>query len=124
MLFRSDPDWALWSVVAKTGLLYLIMITGSVWEKAVFGQYLFAPSFFWEDVVSMGVMALHTAYVVGWWTERLSSTELLWLALAAYASYVVNAAQFVWKLRLARLTSDPMKDDDLRPSASRYGSAA
>ena len=124
LIWGVDPDWALWSVVAKTGVLYLIMITGSVWEKAVFGQYLFAPSFFWEDVVSMGVMALHTAYVVGWWTERLSSTELLWLALAAYASYVVNAGQFVWKLRLARLTSAPMKDDDLRPSASRYGSAA
>ncbi|MDG1407193.1 MAG: 2-vinyl bacteriochlorophyllide hydratase, partial [Octadecabacter sp.] len=36
------------SVVAKTALLYLIMITGAVWEKIVFGQYLFAPAFFWE----------------------------------------------------------------------------
>ena len=42
LLWGLDPEWALWSVVAKTGVLYLIMITGSIWEKAVFGQYLFA----------------------------------------------------------------------------------
>ncbi len=45
------------SVVFKTGVLYLIMITGSIWERAVFGRYLFAPAFFWEDVVSMVVLA-------------------------------------------------------------------
>ena len=54
---------ALASVVAKTGMLYLIMVTGSIWEREVFGRYLFAPAFFWEDVVSMLVLALHTAYL-------------------------------------------------------------
>ena len=52
------------SVVVKTLLLYTIMITGSIWEKEVFGRYLFAPAFFWEDVFSMLVLALHTAYLV------------------------------------------------------------
>ncbi len=37
-------DWALASVVLKTLVLYLIMITGCIWEKVVFGQYLFAPA--------------------------------------------------------------------------------
>jgi 3-vinyl bacteriochlorophyllide hydratase len=124
LVWGLDPEWALWSVAIKTGVLYLIMITGCIWEKAVFGQYLFAPSFFWEDVVSMGVMALHTAYLAGWWSGWLGSTELLWLALAAYASYVVNAIQFVWKLRLARLSSEPTTGHDLQPSTSRYGSVA
>jgi 3-vinyl bacteriochlorophyllide hydratase len=32
-------------------ILYTIMVTGAIWEKVVFGQYLFAPAFFWEDVV-------------------------------------------------------------------------
>lgn len=90
------------SVVIKTILLYLIMITGSIWEKDVFGKWLFAPAFFWEDVVSMGVMALHTAYVVGLVVPFLSSTGLAWLALVAYAVYTVNALQFVLKLRAAR----------------------
>ena len=123
LVWGLDAEWALISVVVKTVVLYIIMVTGSIWEKVVFGQYLFAPSFFWEDVVSMGVMALHTAYVVGWWSGALSPGELLWLALAAYASYVINAVQFVWKLRAARLQCPPSPADDLTPSPSRYGRA-
>ena len=100
---QGRADWAQASVLVKTGLLYAIMITGSIWEKVVFDCYLFAPPFFWEDVVSMGVMALHTLYVVAWWLEALSPGQLLWLALAAYASYVINAAQFLYKFKQARL---------------------
>lgn len=93
------------SVLIKTSLLYLIMVTGSLWERDVFGKWLFVPQFFWEDVVSMGVLALHTAYVaalIGGW---LGPRELMLLALAAYAAYAVNAIQFVLKLRKARLES-------------------
>jgi 3-vinyl bacteriochlorophyllide hydratase len=91
------------SIVVKTGLLYTIMVTGALWEKAVFGRYLFAPAFFWEDVFSFVVIALHTAYLAALWTGKLSPDALLVLALAAYAAYVVNAGQFLYKLRLARL---------------------
>jgi 3-vinyl bacteriochlorophyllide hydratase len=91
------------SVVVKTLVLYTIMITGSIWEKDVFGRYLFAPAFFWEDVVSMLVLALHTAYLAALLTGWLGVEGQMWLALAAYAAYVINAAQFVWKLRMARL---------------------
>ena len=96
------------SIVVKTGLLYTIMVTGAVWEKAVFGRYLFAPAFWWEDAVSMVVLALHTLYVlalVGGW---LAGHVLLLLALAAYATYVFNAAQYVLKFRLARLSAPVM----------------
>lgn len=91
------------SVVIKTIVLYTIMITGSLWEHDVYGRYLFAPAFFWEDVVSMLVLALHTAYLVAVASGSLSAEGQLLLALAAYASYVVNAAQFLLKLRQARL---------------------
>lgn len=94
---------ALASVVVKTMALYAIMVTGSIWEKDVFGRYLFAPAFFWEDAVSMLVLALHTAYLAALWTGTLGERALLLLALAAYATYVVNAGQFVLKLRAARL---------------------
>ena len=80
------------------------MVTGSIWERAVFGRYLFAPAFFWEDVVSMLVLALHTAYLAALATGGLDPHALLGLALAGYATYVVNAAQFVLKLRAARLS--------------------
>ncbi len=93
------------SIVIKTLTLYTIMITGCIWEKVVFGCYLFAPAFYWEDVFSMLVLALHTAYLVALATDSLSTSALMYLALAAYATYVVNAAQFIWKLRMARLDS-------------------
>jgi 3-vinyl bacteriochlorophyllide hydratase len=78
------------------------MVTGSLWEHDVYGQYLFAPAFFWEDVVSFVVLALHTAYLAAWSFAWLAPRELALLALAAYATYLVNAAQFLWKLRMAR----------------------
>jgi 3-vinyl bacteriochlorophyllide hydratase len=93
------------SIVVKTLFLYAIMVTGSLWEHDVYGQYLFAPAFYWEDVVSMGVIALHTAYLVALFTGWMEPRAQLFLALAAYAIYVVNAAQFLWKLRQARLSS-------------------
>lgn len=91
------------SVVVKVLTLYAIMITGAIWEKAVFGQYLFAPAFYWEDVFSILVIALHTAYLGCILLGIGSDRQRLVLALAAYATYVVNAGQFLLKLRAARL---------------------
>ena len=93
---------ALQSVVVKTLMLYAIMVTGSIWEKVVFGRWLFAEMFFWEDVVSMLVLALHTAYLVALGFGLADDHTLMLLALAAYATYAVNATQFVLKLRAAR----------------------
>ena len=94
---------AIASVVVKTITLYTIMVTGCIWEKVVFDCYLFAPAFYWEDVFSMLVLVLHTAYLVALFTGVMSTDSLMYLALAAYATYVVNAAQFIFKLRAARL---------------------
>ena len=94
---------AIASVVVKTITLYTIMVTGCIWEKVVFNCYLFAPAFYWEDVFSMLVLALHTAYLVALLTGAMSTDSLMYLALAAYATYVINAAQFIFKLRAARL---------------------
>ena len=93
------------SIIIKTLLLYTIMVTGCIWEKVVFGRYLFAPAFFWEDVFSMLVLALHTAYLVALFTGALPVREQMLLALAGYAAYVINAGQFLLKLRAARLQS-------------------
>lgn len=90
------------SVLVKTGLLYTIMITGCLWERDVFGCYLFARPFFWEDVVSMGVIALHTLYVAGVVGGFLEIRQQMLVALAAYGAYSVNAAQFLIKFRAAR----------------------
>jgi 3-vinyl bacteriochlorophyllide hydratase len=91
------------SILVKAGLLYAIMITGAIWEKAVFGQYLFAPAFFWEDAFSFIVIALHSLYLLALWQGFLTPQGLMILALAAYATYAFNAGQFLLKLRAARL---------------------
>ena len=98
------------SVIAKTLILYTIMVTGAIWEKEVFGQYLLAPAFFWEDVVSFGVIALHTWYVIALMMGAMTPENLMLLALVAYVAYVVNAVQFLWKLRMARLGAARMDE--------------
>ncbi len=105
------------SIVVKTCTLYTIMITGSIWEKEVFGVYLFARAFFWEDVFSMLVLALHTTYLVMLWQGNFSPLALMITALAAYAAYLVNAGQFLWKLRMARL------DMKMRDNRATLGAA-
>jgi 3-vinyl bacteriochlorophyllide hydratase len=91
------------SVVIKTLVLYTIMVTGCIWEKAVFGRYLFAAAFFWEDFVSMFVLAIHTAYIGALLFGSLHARYQMYIALLAYSAYVLNATQFVLKLRAARL---------------------
>jgi 3-vinyl bacteriochlorophyllide hydratase len=91
------------SIVVKTLVLYTIMVTGAIWEKVVFDRWLFAPAFWWEDLFSMLVLALHTAYLVALATGWLDVRAQMLLALAAYAAYVINATQFLLKLRAARL---------------------
>ena len=102
------------SIICKTVALYSIMVTGSLWEHDVFGKYLLAPAFFWEDMVSFVVIGLHTAYLVALLSGALGARELMLLALAAYCTYAVNAAQFILKLRRARL--EPQADET--PSAA------
>ena len=93
------------SVIVKTLVLYTIMVTGCIWERAVFGRYLFAPAFFWEDFVSMFVLALHTAYLGALLYGSLHARYQMYIALLAYSAYLLNATQFIVKLRKARLES-------------------
>ena len=71
------------SILVKTALLAAIMVTGAIWEKVVFGQYLFAPAFFWEDVFSFAVIGLHGWYVLGLMTGSLDATAQMQVALWA-----------------------------------------
>ena len=101
------------SVLLKTATLYAIMITGAIWERVVFGRYLFAPAFFWEDVFSIAVIALHTAYVAAIIKDIGTPLQQMVLVLAAYAAYAINATQFLLKLRAARLQDRALHSDDL-----------
>jgi 3-vinyl bacteriochlorophyllide hydratase len=109
LLTGEGETAAAYSVVLKTMALYAIMITGSIWEKVVFDEWLFAKPFFWEDVFSILVLALHTAYLVMLFNNWGASQDRMYVALAAYASYVINAGQFLYKLRMARMDAAPRR---------------
>lgn len=48
------------SVVVKTAALYLIMVTGAIWEKVVFGQYLFEHQV--QHPMPCGLWVLHVMF--------------------------------------------------------------
>ncbi len=110
------------SILVKTFALYAIMITGSIWEKAVFDKWLFAHAFFWEDVFSMLVLALQTAYVGALLLGLGTPVQQMTIALAAYAAYAINATQFLLKLRAARLEASPKRVSSAPSQASLKGS--
>ena len=92
------------SIVVKSCFLFLIMITGAIWEKVVFDQFLFAEAFFWEDIVSFFVIFFHGLYLYVLLSGDFAPTSQMSVALFAYFLYFINAFQFLRKLRLARQT--------------------
>ena len=124
ILTGSGYEAATISILVKTFVLYAIMVTGSIWEKAVFDKWLFAHAFFWEDVFSMLVLALQTAYVGSLLLGIGSPRQQMMIALSAYAAYAINATQFLLKLRAARLEAAPNKDRVKRGAANRASDAS
>jgi 3-vinyl bacteriochlorophyllide hydratase len=96
--------WAHASIVVKTLVLYTDHGDGlHLGEGGLRTATCFAPAFFWEDVVSMGWCWPAHRLSGGCWPPAGVGRGQMMLALAAYATYVVNAAQFLLKLRAARL---------------------
>jgi len=84
------------SVLIKITLLWLITVTGMIWEKEIFGHWFLAPQFFWEDVGNAVAMFFHNLYFVAVWLDW-TPRALMTLMLVAYISYLFNCAQFVSK---------------------------
>ena len=89
------------SVLIKISLLWLITVTGMIWEKEIFDHWFLAPQFFWEDVGNAVAMVLHNLYFVARWLDW-SDRAVMWLMLVAYIGYIFNMAQFIMKGLQAR----------------------
>lgn len=89
------------SVLIKITLLWLITITGMIWEKEIFGHWFLAPQFFWEDVGNAVAMVLHNLYFLARWLNW-SDRAVMTLMLIAYIGYLFNMAQFIVKGLKAR----------------------
>ena len=103
-----DFSWITFFVTLKTLMLVLIFVTGGFFEKEVFGAFAFAPEFFWEDFGSAIAMIVHISYFVLFFLG-LDENTLIWTALLAYLSYLVNAAQFVIRLLLEKHNEKRLK---------------
>lgn len=82
------------SVLIKIALLWMITITGMIWEKELFGHYFLAKEFFWEDVGNAVAIVTHNIYFVAVWAGADQQT-VMGLMLLAYCTYLINCAQFV-----------------------------
>ncbi|NTV91705.1 MAG: 2-vinyl bacteriochlorophyllide hydratase [Chlorobiaceae bacterium] len=100
-IWIDDFAWITFFVSLKTFMLFLIFITGAFFEKEVFGAFAFAPEFFWEDFGSAIAMIVHITYFILFF-RGLDENILIWTALLAYLSYLINAAQFLIRLLLEK----------------------
>lgn len=91
---QSGYDVATISIIIKITLLWIITITGMIWEKEIFGHYFLAKEFYWEDIGNVVAIVTHNMYFVvrylGWSDDAVMATML-----CAYATYLINCAQFV-----------------------------
>lgn len=103
------------SVLVKITLLWLITVTGMIWEKEIFGHWFLAPQFFWEDVGNAVAMILHNLYFVAIWLGSSQQTVMT-LMLVAYVAYLFNCSQFVLRGLQARRQRLALKHEVVRLS--------
>jgi len=111
-IWIDDFGWITFFVTLKTFMLFLIFVTGAFFEKEVFGAYAFAPEFFWEDFGSAIAMIVHISYFVLFF-QGLDENFLIWTALLAYLSYLVNATQFLIRLLLEKHNEKKLKQQQM-----------
>jgi 3-vinyl bacteriochlorophyllide hydratase len=82
------------TIIVKITLLWLITITGMIWEKEIYGHYFLAKEFYWEDIGNAVAMVTHNLYFIvkylGWDDNAVMATMLF-----AYATYLINCGQFI-----------------------------
>lgn len=101
------------SVLIKIALLWLITVTGMIWEKEIYGKWFLAPEFFWEDVGNAVAMLVHNLYFIALWLEW-SDRAVMMLMLFAYITYLFNCAQFIMRglqARRQRLATQALRGD-------------
>lgn len=83
------------SVLAKIALMVGAVVTGSLWERDVFGYFWFAPEFLFEDVMTLVVFIFQMSYLamVALHPDRMPA--IVGMLCAAYVVYLANVAQYI-----------------------------
>jgi 3-vinyl bacteriochlorophyllide hydratase len=82
-------------------LLWLNTIIGMLWEKDMYGHYFMCREFFWEDAGNLAALIAYNSYFAALWLNW-SQHDTALLMLVANSVYLVNFAQFVFKLMRGR----------------------
>jgi 3-vinyl bacteriochlorophyllide hydratase len=82
------------SIWIKIILIWVLTVTGMLWEYDMFGHYFLAKEFFWEDIGNLVAIITHNLYFVAQWLGADERT-VMWVMVFAYLTYLINAAQFV-----------------------------
>jgi 3-vinyl bacteriochlorophyllide hydratase len=83
------------SVLLKIVFMAGAIVTGSLWEHDVFGEWWFAEEFFVEDVMTVNVFLLHVAVVVTFFALPNELGTVAGLLVFAYVIYAINVAQYI-----------------------------
>jgi 3-vinyl bacteriochlorophyllide hydratase len=83
------------SVLVKIGLMIGAVLTGSFWERDVFGYWWFAPEFLFEDVMTLVVFITQMSYLAMVIAHPQMMTVILGILSFAYLVYLANVAQYI-----------------------------
>ena len=93
------------SVLTKIGLMVGAVVTGSLWERDVFGYWWFAPEFLFEDVMTLIVFIMQLSYLLMVFTHPNDMRAILGILVLAYAVYLANVAQYIHRTQRQKLES-------------------
>jgi 3-vinyl bacteriochlorophyllide hydratase len=83
------------SVLIKIVFMIGAVITGSLWEKDVYGAWWFAYDYFIEDVMTLNVFLLHIAFLVTAYLWSSNMQAVISMLLVAYGVYFLNVIQYI-----------------------------
>ncbi len=96
--FHVVPFTAVYlSVLMKIACMVGAIVTGSLWERDVFGPWWFADDFFIEDVMTVNVFLLHVGVVVTYFVQSPDLRAVLALLVFSYAVYALNVGQYIFR---------------------------
>ncbi|MFY9779070.1 MAG: 2-vinyl bacteriochlorophyllide hydratase [Candidatus Baltobacteraceae bacterium] len=102
------------SVLVKIALMAGAVVTGSFWERAVYGYWWFAPQFFFEDLFTYTVALFQIGYLIVYYSAPDNLSANVAVLLVTYFAYGVNVTQYIIKAANRRNVLVPVPEEARR----------
>ncbi len=107
------------SALLKISLMAGAVITGSLWEKDVYGFWWFAPQFFFEDLLTYVVALFQIGYLIVYYHQPNNLAANVAVLMVCYLAYIINVTQYVLKHRSARRSMVLVREQAPQPQHRR-----